>query len=152
MQSVAHLAAQLERPKARLHTSTLRNVTEIADLVPRLNVTNDKELTALAQETNSRLASFTRQDLAEHPAARARAAGIANDLAAKIKHAMKDRGYDGFDESAVIGHVSGTEVAPAVVAQMPDSTTTDPAPQLAPAPDVDQILAKMNDFMELMAS
>ena len=63
MQSVAHLAAQLERPKARLHTSTLHNVTEIADLVPRLNVTNDEELTALAQETNSRLASFTRQDL-----------------------------------------------------------------------------------------
>jgi hypothetical protein len=117
-----------------------------------LNVTNDEELTALAQETNSRLAGFTRQDLAEHPVARARAAGIANDLAAKIRHAMKDHGYDGFDESAVIGHVSGTEMAPAVVAQMPDSTTTDPAPQLAPAPDVDQILAKMNDFMELMAS
>ena len=94
MQAVAHLAAQLERPKARLHTSTLRNVTEIADLVPRLNVTNDEELTALSQETNSRLANFTRQELAEHPTARARAAGIANELAAKIKHAMKDRGYN----------------------------------------------------------
>ena len=103
MQAVAHLAAQLERPKARLHMSTLRNVTEIADLVPRLNVTNDEELTALAQETNSRLASFTRQDLAQHPAARTRAAGIANELAAKIKHAMKDRGYDALDESAAIG-------------------------------------------------
>jgi hypothetical protein len=65
---------------------------------------------------------------------------------------MKDRGYDTEDGSVAVGHVSGTEVAPAVVAQMPDSTTTDPAPQLAPAPDVDQILAKMNDFMELMAS
>ena len=152
MQAVAHLAAQLERPKARLHTSTLRNVTEIANLVPLLNVTKDEELTALAQETNSRLASFTRQDLAEHPAARTRAAGIANDLAAKIKRAMKDRGYDALDESAVIGHVSGTEVAPAVLVQMPDPTTTDPGTQPAPAPDVDQILTKMSDFMELMAS
>jgi hypothetical protein len=148
MQAVVHLAAQLERPKARLHTSTLRNVTEIADLVPRLNVTNDEELTALAQETNSRLASFTRQDLTEHPEARARAIGIANDLAAKIKHAMKDRGYDTANESG--GHDSGT--AEAVVVQMPDPTTADPAPQPAPAPDVDQILAKMNDYMELMAS
>jgi len=146
MQSVAHLAAQLERPKARLHTSTLRNVTEIADLVPRLNVTNDEELTALAQETNSRLAGFTRQELAEHPAARARAARVANDLAAKIGHAMKDRGYDTTEESAAIGHVSGTAGATAITVHMP------PAPQPAPAPDVDQILAKMSDFMELMAS
>src|SRR6266542_2659936 len=151
MQAVAHLAAQLERPKARLHTSTLRNVTEIADLVPRLNVTNDEELTALAQETNSRLASFTRQDLA-HPSARARAAGIANELAAKIKHAMKDRGYDALDESAAIGQVSETAEAPAMVVQLPDPKPTDPAPQTAPALEVDQILAKMADYMELMAS
>jgi hypothetical protein len=153
MQSVAHLAAQLERPKARLHTSTLRNVTEIADLVPRLNVTNDEELTALAQETNSRLASFTRQDLAEHPAARARAAGIANDLAAKIKHAMKARGYDTTDESAAIGHDSGTaEAVATVVVQMSDPKPTDPATQPAPAPEADQIVLRMQDYMELMAS
>jgi hypothetical protein len=125
-------------------------VTEIADLVPRLNVTNDEELTALAQETNSRLAGFTRQDLAEHPAARARAAGIANDLAAKIKHAMKDRGYDTTDEPAAIGHDSGT--AEAVVVQMSDPEPTDPAPQPAPAPKADQIVARMQDYMELMAS
>jgi hypothetical protein len=135
-----------------LHTSTLRNVTEIADLVPRLNVTNDEELTALAQETNSRLANFTRQELAEHPTARARAAGIANELAAKIKHAMKDRGYNSSNESAAIGQVSGMEEVPMAAVQIPDQKPTDPAPQPAPAPDVDQILAKMNDYMELMAS
>jgi hypothetical protein len=127
-------------------------VTEIADLVPRLNVTNDEELTALAQETNSRIASFTRQDLAEHPAARARAAGIANDLAAKIRHAMKDRGYDALDESAAIGHVSGTVEAMAVEVQLPDQKPTDPAPQPAPAPEADQIVMRMQDYMELMAS
>ena len=131
----------------------LRNATEIADLVPQLNVTNDEELTALAQETSFRLASLTRQDLAQHPAARARAAGIANDLAAKIKHAMKDRGYDTSDDSAAIGQVSGPAEAPAaVVIQMPDPMTTDPAPQPAPAPEADQIVARMQDYMELMAS
>jgi hypothetical protein len=128
-------------------------VTEIADLVPQLNVTNDEELTALAQETNSRLASFTRQDLAQHPAARARAAGIANDLAAKITHAMKDRGYDTSDHSAVIGQVSGTAEAPAAeVVQMPDPKPSDPASQPAPAPEADQIVARLQDYMELMAS
>ena len=135
-----------------MHTSTLRNVTEIADLVPQLNVTNDEELTALAQETNSRLANFSRQELAEHPAARDRAAGIANDLAAKIKHAMKDRGYDSSNESAAIGQVSGMVEVPMAAVQMPHPKPTDPAPQPAPAPDVDHILAKMNDYMELMAS
>jgi hypothetical protein len=117
-----------------------------------LNVTNDEELTALAQETNSRLANFTRQELAEHPAARARAAGIANDLAAKIKHAMKDRGYDALDESAAIGRVSGTVEATAVEVQMPDPKPTDATSQPAPAPEADQIVMRMRDYMELMAS
>jgi hypothetical protein len=152
MQAVAHLAAQLERPKARLHTSTLRNVTEIADLVPRLNVANDEELTALALETNSQLASFTRQDLADHPATRARAAGLANELAAKIKHAMKARGYDTLLEAAATENVSGPAEAPGEAVQMPDQKPTDPVPPIAPAPDVDQILVKMTDYMELMAS
>ena len=127
-------------------------MTEIADLIPQMNVTNDEELTTFAQETNSRLASFTRQDLAQHPPARTQAAGIANDLAAKIKHAMKDRGYDALDESAAIGHVSGIGEAPVEAVQMPEPKPTDPALQTAPAPEVDQILAKMADYMELMAS
>jgi hypothetical protein len=147
MQSVAHLAAVLERPKAKLHASTLRNVTEIADLVPRLNVTNDEELTALAQEANSRFSGINRQELVDHPAARARAAGAANELAAKIRRAMKARGYDTATEAAATGNVSGIEAAPnTVVVPSPD-----PAPHTAPAPDVDEILAKMNDYMELMA-
>jgi hypothetical protein len=148
MQSVAHLAAVLERPKAKLHASTLRNVTEIADLVPRLNVTNDEELTALAQEANSRFSGINRQELVDHPTARARAAGAANELAAKIRRAMKARGYDAATEAAATGNVSGIEAASnTLVVPSPD-----PAPHTAPAPDVDEILAKMNDYMELMAS
>jgi hypothetical protein len=66
---------------------------------------------------------------------------------------MKDRGYDTTDESAAIGHDSGTaEAVAAVVVQMSNPKPTDPAPQTAPAPDVDQILTKMSAFMELMAS
>lgn len=148
MQSVAHLAAVLERPKAKLHTSTLRNVTEIADLVPRLNVTGDEELTALAQETKSRFSGTNRQELVDHPAARARAAGLANELATKIRHAMKARGYDAATEVAVTGNVSGIEAAPDTEVIQP----ANPATHTAPAPDVDQILTKMNDYMELMAS
>jgi hypothetical protein len=148
MQSVSHLGAVLERPKAKLHSSTLRNVTEIADLVPRLNVTSDEELTALAQEAKSRFSGINRQELVDHPAGRARAAGLANELAAKIRHAMKARGYDTTAEAAVTGNVSGIEVVPDTeVIQPPD-----PALRTAPAPDVDQILAKMGDYMELMAS
>ena len=148
MQSVAHLAAQLERPKAKLHTSTLRNVTEIADLVPRLNITSDEELTTLAQETKSRFSGINRQELVDHPAARARAAGIANELAAKVRRAMKNRGYDEVADAAAAGSADG-------VAPTPDTEATqlaDPAPQIAPAPEVDRILAKMSGYMELMAS
>jgi hypothetical protein len=65
---------------------------------------------------------------------------------------MKARGYDAWDESAVIGHVSGTEAAPAVVVQLPDPKPTDPAPQPTPAPESDQIVMRMQDYMELMAS
>jgi hypothetical protein len=148
MQAVAHLAAALERPKAKLHTSTLRNVTEIADLVPRLNVTCDEELTALAEEAHSRFHDLSRQELVDLPAARARVAGVANELAARIRQAMKARGFDDMADAAAAGNADG-------VAQEPDTEATlpaDPAPHTAPAPGVDRILAKMSDYMELMAS
>ena len=66
---------------------------------------------------------------------------------------MKDRGYDTSDESAAIGYASGTAEEPAAVAvNMPDPKPSDPAPQPAPAPEVDQIVARMSDYMELIAS
>ena len=66
---------------------------------------------------------------------------------------MKDRGYDTSDDSAAIGHVSGTAEAPAAaVVQMPDPKPTDVASQPAPAPESDQIVMRMQDYMELMAS
>ena len=146
-QAVSHVGTVLERPKAKLHSSTLRNVTEIADLVPRLNVTCDEELTALAEEAHSRFHGLNRQELVDHPAARARAAGVANDLAARIRQAMKARGFDEAMDAAA-GNADGVASAPdSEVIQPPD-----PATHTAPAPDVDQILAKMNDYMELMAS
>jgi hypothetical protein len=148
MQAVAHVAAVLERPKAKLHSSTLRNVTEIADLVPRLNVNSDEELTALAQEANSRFHGLNRQELVDHPAARARAAGLANELAGNIGRAMKARGFDTTTDAAATGNVSRIEAAPDTLVIQP----IDPVPQSAPVPEVDQILAKMTDYMELMAS
>ena len=147
-EAVAHLAAQLERPKARLHSATLRNVAEIAQMVPRLNIANDEELTALAKETNSRLACFSRQDLLQYSAARSRAAGIANELAAKINRAMKDRGYD---ESAGYARVAEITNVPEAVVEFPNPQT-DLVPQTAPANQADQIVARMFDYMELMAS
>jgi hypothetical protein len=117
-------------------------------MVPRLNVANDEELTALAKETNSRLASFSRQDLVQYPAARSRAAGIANELAAKINRAMKDRGHD---ESAGTARVAEITNVPAAVVEFPNPQT-DLVPQTAPANQADQIVARMFDYMELMAS
>ena len=148
VQSVSHLGAVLERPKAKLHSSTLRNVTEIADLVPRLNVSCDEELTTLAEEAHSRFHDLSRQELVEHPAARALAAGVANELAARIRQAMKARGFYEVADAAAAGNADG-------VAPTPDTEATqlaDPVPQIAPAPEVDRILAKMSGYMELMAS
>jgi hypothetical protein len=64
---------------------------------------------------------------------------------------MKERGYDALDESAAIGQVSGIAEAHAIVVQLPDLKPSDLAPQPAPTPEVDQILARMSDYMELIA-
>jgi len=61
---------------------------------------------------------------------------------------MKARGYDTLMEAAATGNAPGIEAVPHTEAIQP----SDPAPQIAPAPQVDQILAKMTDYMELMAS
>jgi len=65
---------------------------------------------------------------------------------------MKDRGYETTDESAANGHISGTADDPVAEVQMPDPKPTDRAPQPAPAPEADEIVMRMQDYMELMAS
>jgi hypothetical protein len=148
-ESVVRLAAQLERPKARLHSATLRNLLEVAEIVPRLNVTNDDELTNLANETQARLASFSRQELAQSGAVRARAAGIANELAVRIKCAMKARGYDVSDKTA---DSPLDKVFPSGVVQMPEVSQQSDQPQPETATPADAIVSKMADYyMELIA-
>ena len=56
---------------------------------------------------------------------------------------MKDRGYDTADEFAANGHVSGPAEAPSRPSKCPIRQITDPASQPAPAPEVDQIVARM---------
>ena len=149
-ESVVRLAAQLERPKARLHSATLRHMLEVAELVPRLNVVKDEELTTLANETLARLGCFSRQDLAQAGAMRTRAASIANEMAARIKSAMKARGYDVSDKSA---DAPLRGLSTSGVAQMPDQPqqSAQPPQPKPTTPAADAIISKMADYMELIA-
>jgi len=119
---VAHMVERLKEPESRFHASLVKNVFELVDLLPRLNVNQDEELNRFAQEIKDRLCGFTARDLKKNEILRV---ATAND-AARILTEM----------DAVLGEreqTSGSSVP-------------------TPAPSADDIFNHMSAYMEVPAS
>jgi hypothetical protein len=84
---VVHMAdrmAKLDDPKARFHESTLDNITDLCDLLPRLNVMDDPNLEAMRQEVEGKLAGLSKDSVVLSPTFRQTKIDEANDIAAKM--------------------------------------------------------------------
>ena len=163
--AVLRLANTLEKPKSKFFNTTIPNVAEVARMVPKLNIVNDEGLNTLAQDALDRLATMDRQYLVDHPAARALAAGVANDVASKIARAMRERGYD-VDTTTTLAEQAMAEEAAAILAAQEEEDTFHVPPTFQSAipglhiveppalvattttPSVDSIVDKMSAFME----
>lgn len=95
---VAHMAQRLKAYKPKrsddgkvenpFRDATLRNVADIVDLMPKLNVTNDPELDALAQEVRQNLLAADADTLRTDDAKRADVAAKADEIAAAMAGMM----------------------------------------------------------------
>ena len=84
---VVHMAdrmAKLDDPKARFHESTLDSITDLCDLLPRLNVMDDPNLEAMRQEVEGKLAGLSKDSVVLSPTFRQTKIDEANDIAAKM--------------------------------------------------------------------
>ena len=84
---VVHMAdrmAKLDDPKARFHESTLDNITDLCDLLPRLNVMDDPNLEAMRQEVEGKLSGLSKDSVVQSPTFRQTKITEANDIAAKM--------------------------------------------------------------------
>lgn len=86
---VGKIAERLADTKGVFRDSLIGNVVELCNLLPAMNVTNDKELEASRQNV---IAKLTKQDpevLRKNPAARTDTAKAANDILEKMKQFMR---------------------------------------------------------------
>jgi hypothetical protein len=66
--AVSHMADRLNEPESRFHASLVTNVFDVVDLLPQLNVGQDRGLNHFATEIRNRLcASGARAEEERHP-------------------------------------------------------------------------------------
>lgn len=84
---VAHMVdrlAKLDDPKSRFHESTLEHVTELCNILPRLNFTDDPHLEAMRQEVEGKLAGLSKDAVVNDPVFRQTKIDEASDIMARM--------------------------------------------------------------------
>lgn len=77
---VSRVADRLNDPKGIFRDSLIENVVELCELLPKMNVTGDKELDNARAEVLAKLAKVEPEVLRTNPSARADTAKAANDI------------------------------------------------------------------------
>lgn len=85
LEPVQHMAAKLATPDAIFRDTLVGNVRDICELIPRMNVTGDREIAKLAKEARERLTFTPAQALREDDAARLEKAQEAARIAKKMQ-------------------------------------------------------------------
>jgi len=80
LQALDDSAEQDGKTKARLHDSTIDNIRELCDLLPRLNITGDPDLEAMTQRVADSLGSLETEALKSDPDFRGRTKTEANSI------------------------------------------------------------------------
>jgi hypothetical protein len=78
---VSHMVDRLNEPESRFHASLVSNVLDLVNLLPQLNVGEDRELNRFAGEIRNKLCGFTARDLKTNDVLRV---ATANDAAALL--------------------------------------------------------------------
>ena len=63
---VSHFAKRLGDPDARLYASVFMKVAEMAEILPKLNITNDPALNVLAEQVKTQLCQFSVSSLRDN--------------------------------------------------------------------------------------
>ncbi|MGH9616772.1 MAG: hypothetical protein ACRD28_08520 [Acidobacteriaceae bacterium] len=117
---VTHMVDRLNEPDSRFHASLVTNIFDLVDLLPRLNVTQDRELNQFAAEIKERLCNYTAHDLKKNDILRVATANEAAEIVAQIDSVLRSRegGLSETNENTpavedIFSHMSAYMEAPA---------------------------------------
>jgi hypothetical protein len=88
---VSHMVDRLNEPESRFHASLVTNVVDLAEILPRLNVSGDADLNRFAEQIRQRLCNHSAQDLKKHDLLRVTAATDAANIVAQMDGVLRDR-------------------------------------------------------------
>jgi hypothetical protein len=83
------MAAALSDPERRFHNTLVTNVQELVEVLPRLNLTDDKELANMTEQVRKQLTRHDADTLRDNPNTREATAKRAAELAAKMSLFVK---------------------------------------------------------------
>jgi hypothetical protein len=88
---VSHMVDRLNEPESRFHASLVSNVLDLVNLLPQLNVGEDRELNRFAGEIRNKLCGFTARDLKTNDVLRVTTANDAAALLYEMDAVLRER-------------------------------------------------------------
>jgi hypothetical protein len=88
---VAHMVDRLNEPESRFHGSLVTNVLDLVEILPRLNVNGDADLSRFAEQVQQRLCNYSAQDLKKHDLLRVTTVADAANIVAEMDGLLRDR-------------------------------------------------------------
>jgi len=83
---VEHMVERLSKTEHKFKNSLVTNITELCELLPKLNITDDINLNTTLNEIRTKLTEFTPTTLREDSAIRNKTAREAETILNKMKH------------------------------------------------------------------
>ena len=83
---VEHMVERLKKEDNKFKNSLVNNISELCDLLPKLNITNDPELQSSVTEIKTKLTAYDPQTLRDNEAARSETAVEAQKILNKMRH------------------------------------------------------------------
>jgi hypothetical protein len=83
-----HMLEKLSDTDAKFKNSLVDNVSRLCDLLPKLNICSDSELTDIVDEVRGKLAGLAPEELRANPELRSQAANETKRIMNKLKHYM----------------------------------------------------------------
>lgn len=83
---VNHMAERLSDPDNKFKNSLVRNITDLCDLLPKLNITDDPRLNDAVKEIKAKLTANDSQTLRDNDTVRSKTAAEAQKILNKMRH------------------------------------------------------------------
>jgi hypothetical protein len=88
---VSHMVERLNKPESRFHGSLVTNIADLAEILPKLNVSGDADLNRFTEQIKQRLCNYSAQELKKNELLRVVTATDASKIVAEMDDLLLNR-------------------------------------------------------------